>query len=41
MPYNVGYHVRFEFFDIAGPNRFVGDNSDRSAQHLIMPVKVT
>jgi len=40
MPYNVGYHVWFEFFDIAGPNRFVDDNSDGSARHVIMPVRV-
>jgi hypothetical protein len=26
-----GQHVRFEFFDTGGPNRFVGDNSDGSA----------
>ena len=35
-----GQHVRFEFFDIGGPNRFVGDNSDGSALHVIMPVRV-
>jgi DNA polymerase-3 subunit beta len=35
-----GQHVRFEFFDEGGPNRFVGDNSDCSALHVIMPVKV-
>ena len=35
-----GQHVRFEFFDTGGPNRFVGDNSDGSALHVIMPVRV-
>jgi DNA polymerase-3 subunit beta len=35
-----GQHVRFEFFDIGGPNRFVGDNTDGSALHVIMPVRV-
>ena len=35
-----GQHVRFEFFDSGGPNRFVGDNSDGSALHVIMPVRV-
>jgi DNA polymerase-3 subunit beta len=35
-----GQHIRFEFFDIGGPNRFVGDNSDGSALHVIMPVRV-
>jgi DNA polymerase-3 subunit beta len=35
-----GQHVRFEFFDVSGPNRFVGDNSDGSALHVIMPVRV-
>jgi DNA polymerase-3 subunit beta len=35
-----GQHVRFEFFDIGGPNKFVGDNSDGSALHVIMPVRV-
>jgi DNA polymerase-3 subunit beta len=33
-------HVRFQFFDIGGPNRFVGDNSDGSALQVIMPVRV-
>ena len=36
-----GYHVRFDLFDTAGPNRFVGDNADGSALHVIMPVRVT
>jgi DNA polymerase-3 subunit beta len=35
-----GQHVRFEFFDTGGPNRFVGDNADGSALHVIMPVRV-
>jgi DNA polymerase-3 subunit beta len=35
-----GQHVRFEFFDTGGPNGFVGDNSDGSALHVIMPVRV-
>jgi DNA polymerase-3 subunit beta len=35
-----GEHVRFEFFDTGGPNRFVGDTSDGSALHVIMPVRV-
>jgi DNA polymerase-3 subunit beta len=35
-----GQQVRFEFFDTGGPNRFVGDNSDGSALHVIMPVRV-
>jgi DNA polymerase-3 subunit beta len=35
-----GQHVRFEFFDRGGPNRFVGDNADGSALHVIMPVRV-
>jgi DNA polymerase-3 subunit beta len=35
-----GEHVRFEFFDTGRPNRFVGDNSDGSALHVIMPVRV-
>jgi DNA polymerase III sliding clamp (beta) subunit (PCNA family) len=36
-----GQQVRFEFFDTGGPNRFTGDNSDGSALHVIMPVRVT
>jgi DNA polymerase-3 subunit beta len=36
-----GQQVRFEFFDTGGPNRFLGDNSDGSALHVIMPVMVT
>jgi DNA polymerase-3 subunit beta len=35
-----GQHVRFEFFDTGGPNKFVGDNTDGSALHVIMPVRV-
>jgi DNA polymerase-3 subunit beta len=35
-----GQHVRFEFFDAGGPNRFAGDNADGSALHVIMPVRV-
>jgi DNA polymerase-3 subunit beta len=35
-----GQHVRFEFFDAGGPNKFVGDNTDGSALHVIMPVRV-
>jgi DNA polymerase-3 subunit beta len=35
-----GQQVRFEFFDAGGPNRFVGDNSDGSALHVIMPVRL-
>jgi DNA polymerase III subunit beta len=36
-----GQHVQFEFFDVGGPNRFVGDNADSSALHVIMPVRIT
>jgi DNA polymerase III sliding clamp (beta) subunit (PCNA family) len=35
-----GQHVRFEFFDVGGPNKFIGDNSDGSALHVIMPLRV-
>lgn len=35
-----GQHVRFELFDTGGPNRFLGDNSDGSALHVIMPVRI-
>jgi len=35
-----GQQVRFEFFDPGGPNKFVGDNADGSALHVIMPVRV-
>jgi DNA polymerase-3 subunit beta len=36
-----GQQVRFEFFDIGGPNKFVGDDADGSALHVIMPVRIT
>jgi DNA polymerase III subunit beta len=35
-----GRDVRFDFFDGIGPNRFGGDQADRHALHVIMPVRV-
>jgi DNA polymerase-3 subunit beta len=35
-----GQHVRFDFFDVGGPNNFAGDCADGSALHVIMPVGV-
>lgn len=35
-----GQHVRFDFFDVSGPNNFVGDHADGNALHVIMPVRV-
>jgi len=35
-----GGHVRFDFFDVGGPNNFVGDRADRHALHVIMPVRL-
>jgi DNA polymerase-3 subunit beta len=35
-----GRQVRFDFFDIGGPNNFAGDEADGSALHVIMPVRV-
>ena len=35
-----GQHVRFDFFDMDGPNNFAGDPADGGALHVIMPVRV-
>jgi DNA polymerase III subunit beta len=35
-----GGAVRFDFFDVGGPNSFVGDRADSHALHVIMPVRV-
>jgi DNA polymerase-3 subunit beta len=35
-----GQHIRFDFFDIGGPNSFCGDSADGSAMHVIMPVRL-
>jgi DNA polymerase III sliding clamp (beta) subunit (PCNA family) len=35
-----GQHVRFDFFDVGGPNNFVGDRADGHALHVIMPVRL-
>jgi hypothetical protein len=35
-----GQHVRFDFFDVGGPNNFAGDHSDGNAWHVIMPVRL-
>jgi DNA polymerase-3 subunit beta len=35
-----GRQVRFDLFDMTGPNNFVGDRADGSALHVIMPVKL-
>jgi DNA polymerase-3 subunit beta len=35
-----GRHVRFDFFDVGGPNNFAGDEADNGALHVIMPVRV-
>jgi DNA polymerase-3 subunit beta len=35
-----GRQMRFEFFDVGGPNNFAGDESDGSALHVIMPMRV-
>ena len=35
-----GGHVRFNFFDVGGPNNFVGDRADSHALHVIMPVRI-
>ena len=35
-----GQQVRFDFFDVGGPNNFVGDRADGNALHVIMPVKI-
>jgi DNA polymerase-3 subunit beta len=35
-----GRQVRFEFFDVGGPNTFAGDEADGSALHVIMPMRV-
>jgi DNA polymerase III subunit beta len=35
-----GGEVRFDFFDVGGPNNFVGDRADSHALHVIMPVRV-
>ena len=35
-----GGHVRFDFFDVGGPNNFVGDRADSHALHVIMPVRI-
>jgi DNA polymerase-3 subunit beta len=35
-----GVDVRFDFFDVGGPNNFVGDRADSHALHAIMPARV-
>jgi DNA polymerase-3 subunit beta len=35
-----GKEVRFDLFDVGGPNNFVGDRADGHALHVIMPVRV-
>jgi DNA polymerase III subunit beta len=35
-----GQHVRFDLFDVGGPNNFAGDHTDGNALHVIMPVRV-
>jgi DNA polymerase-3 subunit beta len=35
-----GGHVRFDFFDVGGPNSFVGDRVDARALHVLMPVRL-
>ncbi len=35
-----GQHVRFDFFDVGGPNNFAGNRADGNALHVIMPVRV-
>jgi DNA polymerase-3 subunit beta len=35
-----GGHVRFDLFDIGGPNNFVGDREDNQALHVLMPVRL-
>jgi len=35
-----GGHVRFDLFDVGGPNNFVGDRADGHALHVIMPVRL-
>jgi DNA polymerase-3 subunit beta len=35
-----GRQVRFEFFDVGGPNDFTGDEADGGALHVIMPMRV-
>jgi DNA polymerase-3 subunit beta len=36
----VGRQIRFDFFDVGGPNNFAGDEADKGALHVIMPVRV-
>jgi DNA polymerase-3 subunit beta len=35
-----GGQVRFDLFEVAGPNNFVGDRADAHALHVIMPVRL-
>jgi DNA polymerase-3 subunit beta len=35
-----GREVRFDFFDVGGPNNFIGDRADGHALHVIMPARV-
>lgn len=35
-----GKLVRFNFFDVSGPNSFVGDRADSLALHVIMPKRI-
>jgi DNA polymerase-3 subunit beta len=35
-----GGHVRFDLFDVGGPNNFVGDRADNQALYVLMPVRL-
>jgi hypothetical protein len=35
-----GSSLRFDLFDVGGPNNFVGDRVDARALHVLMPVRL-